>query len=117
MNTFADWVFVRENLARNRLANDDYGRRAVLIAIVEVTTLDDRNAHRAEIADTSREEFSYRLVLRRRRPSLDLERDNETIAVQGQRINRARTLNSGRGFKTALQVDEELALSPKVELD
>src|ERR1051326_5607108 len=103
MNTFADGVFVRENLARKGLANDDHRCRAVLIAIVEVTTPDDRNAHRAEITDTRREEFSDWLIFRRHRPSLDLERDNETIAVQRQWIDRAGRLNSRRRLKTTLE--------------
>src|ERR1044072_6448092 len=101
MNTFADGVFVRENLARKRLANDDHRCRAVLIAIVEVTTPDDRNAHRAEITDTRREEFSDRLIFRRHRPWID----------------RAGRLNSRRRLKTTLEVDKELALPLEVVLD
>src|SRR5215471_758946 len=117
MDTFADGVFVRENLARERLANNDHGSRAVLVAIVEVASLDDRNAHRAEIADAGREKISRRMVLRRHRASLDLEGDNETIAVQWQWIDRARSLHSRRRFKTTLQVDKELALSLEVVFD
>src|SRR5688572_24475767 len=89
----------------------------MFVAIVKVATLDQRNAHRAEIADAGREEVRIRMILPRHRPSLDLERDNEAISVQRQRKYRARRLHSGHRLETALQIDEKLCLPVGVVFD
>src|ERR1051325_4323782 len=89
----------------------------MFVAVVEVAPLDHRNAHRAEVADARGEEIADRMILRRHRPSLDLERDAEAISAQRQRIYRARRLHSRHRLEPALQIDEKLALPVAVVFD
>src|ERR1041384_7491187 len=89
----------------------------MFVAVVEVAALDHRDSHRAEIADAGSEEIARRMVFRRHRSSLDLERSAETIAAQRQRINRARRLHSGHRLEPALQIDEKSTLPLAVVLD
>src|SRR6185369_12830727 len=89
-DTFSDRVLVRKNLLRERLGDDDYGRGAMLVAIIEVAALNDRNTHCLEVTDSGREEVSRRLVLGRQRSSFDLKRNDEAIVTQRQRQDRAR---------------------------
>src|SRR5919206_3561027 len=89
----------------------------MFVTIVEVAPLDQRNAHRAEIANAGGEEIADRMIFRRHRPSLDLERDAESIAAQWEWVHRTRRLHPRHRLEPAFQIDEELALAVGVVLD
>src|SRR5687768_8590201 len=117
MDTFTKRVFVREILARKSLGDDDHRNRAVTIVVVEIASFENRNSHRAEVADAGGEEISGRFVLLSDRPPVDLKRDAEAIATQRQGKYSARRLHTGRCFQSRTEIDEELALPGEIVLN
>src|SRR4029079_16269205 len=55
-NTLSNGFFVREKIARKLFCNNHYRSGTVLIAVVEVASLDDGNTHRLEVIDAGGKE-------------------------------------------------------------
>src|SRR6185295_15971951 len=110
MNTFSDSLFVLEKLLREGFGDDNYRSCTMLVAIVKVAPFDNRDTHGLEITHTGRKEIGRRVILWRHGSAFDLKGDHEAVTTQRKRVNRARRLNSRRGFESILKIDEELRL-------
>src|SRR5205085_9164401 len=75
LDALADGVFAGEELLRERFVDDDDARRVCIVALGEITPLDDGDAHRAEVVWIDRAKLKRGQLALRERATFSLKRD------------------------------------------
>src|SRR5262249_47244002 len=75
LHPLSDRIFAGKELSRERVTDYYHRRRAVIVTVVEISALQNRNAQRPEIIGAGHEQIRRWLILARHRPPIDLETD------------------------------------------